>query len=353
MAKTFVSRGMEHDVHSKGQLFGHQSSTEVKPVQIPYPSVDPSPVSSSASVKKTHVGISSALNKAQLDGKKGINKMNSLGFARDITIPRGRDNKGNTLADICINGDTLEDDCIMLKNTTLLADVTTPYQRLEIVDTETYGRCMLLDRVTQFCESDNAIYTDQLITRAFDKFKPGAVARDDPIDPKINVQLVGGGDGWVPSAILDRYSDILGNMTAVDIDPVVSEMTQRYFRPAGKVNSFKDTRMNWIYTDAGAWLRDNAAARRASIDIFIIDCTDHTAMAAKILYTQEFYSNVFKMLKPGGIVVQQMNTDSPEYLKFFLEAERVWSSAGFKNLQKWSEYIPSFLGKSVFWMAQS
>ncbi|KAJ3395484.1 hypothetical protein HDU92_005737 [Lobulomyces angularis] len=333
MVKTFVSRGSKHSIAS-GQVSKHdlQITRHKDIVKVNKESLD-------------------AISTPSVPEKKNFSeeKASKLGYQRDYTIKHGVDDKGNTIADICINGDDLVDDCIMLKNTVLLIDQNSPFQRIEVIDTNNWGRCMLLDRVTQYCENDNLIYTTELIERPFENFLEGAVSKGSQIK-KLNVHMIGGGDGWVPSAILDHYSHLVDSITAVDIDPLVSEITQNFFQPVGKTDAFKDKRVQWIYQDAGKWMKTNA--KENSMDIIIIDCTDHTAEAAKVLYTQEFYDLVFKMLKPGGKVSQQMNTNSPDYKDFFLEAEETWIKSGFRNLEKWQKYIPSFLGESVFWMAE-
>ncbi|KND04256.1 S-adenosylmethionine decarboxylase proenzyme [Spizellomyces punctatus DAOM BR117] len=270
----------------------------------------------------------------------------------NATIFQQKEVNDHLVADICVNGDSSDDDCYLLREAVVLADERSPYQRVEIVDSQSFGRCMLLDRVVQFCESDNEVYTRQITERVFKPYFKGAAARlkNKHQAPDLVVQLVGGGDGWVSSHILDRYGDRVKHITAVDIDPLVTELTKEHFEPVGTSDAFTDSRVTWIYDDAGKWLA--TSGQSDSVDIFIIDCTDHTAEAAKILYTQEFYNNVYRMLKRGGRVVQQMNTDDPSYTEFFRQAESVWLAAGLKGLQKWSEYVPSFGGKSTFWMAQ-
>lgn len=337
--KTLVDRGADHHINLNNQ---------VQPASKPPATLQTRPAPTGQSENSRALPLPSNRKPADPSAQKQL----TLGDLRDATTPRGRDKDGNLLADICINGDTVEDDCYLLRQATILADERSEYQRIEIVDTQSFGRCMLLDRVVQFCESDNELYTTQIIEKVFEPHNKGAVARTktkhEPTG--LSVQLVGGGDGWVTSAILDRYSHLVGKIVAVDIDPAVTTLTQEHFEPAGVNDGFTDSRVTWIYADAGKWLDQSGPS--SSVDIFIIDCTDHTAEAAKILYTQEFYNNVYRMLKPGGRVVQQMNTEETEYSQFFRDAERVWLGSGLKNLQKWSEYIPSFGGKSVFWMAE-
>ena len=43
----------------------------------------------------------------------------------------------------------------------------TPYQMVDILDTETFGRCLVLDGKTQSTEADEHIYHESLVHPAF------------------------------------------------------------------------------------------------------------------------------------------------------------------------------------------
>ncbi|KAI9143141.1 S-adenosyl-L-methionine-dependent methyltransferase [Paraphysoderma sedebokerense] len=243
---------------------------------------------------------------------------------------------------ICVNADDDEDDCYLLRNAEVLVDERSQYQRIEVVDTQNWGRCMLLDRVVQFCESDNAIYTREMVNKAMSSL-------ENPAGP-LNITIVGGGDGWIASYLLDHYESRIHQIQIVDIDQKVAEITQKYFRPEGVHDSFTDSRVHWTFADAGKWLREHPTA--ASTSLVIIDCTDHTIESSKVLYTTQFYQDVHSLLTPGGYVVQQMNTEVEEYSEFFDTLAKDWKLIGLNGLRQWSEYVPSFGGKSLFWLAQ-
>ncbi|KAI8804412.1 S-adenosyl-L-methionine-dependent methyltransferase [Cladochytrium replicatum] len=272
---------------------------------------------------------------------------------RDLTFPRGKDIYGNSLADICVNGDDIDDDCYLLRNTTILFDERSKFQRVEVVDSASFGRCMLLDRVVQFCESDNHIYTRNMVDPALLPVldsAPAALPQAGQQSP-FHIQLIGGGDGWIASYLLDAYASRLPNLTIsiVDIDPLVPKTTQRFFAPAGSSNSFTDPRVQWHHASAPDHLVNLPSH---SADVVIIDCTDPSAEAARVLYTPSFYEQVNRVLVPGGKVTQQMNTDHEDYKGFLNAAEKTWTKAGLIGLSKWTEYVPSYGGRSVFWMAE-
>ncbi|KAI9221216.1 S-adenosyl-L-methionine-dependent methyltransferase [Blastocladiella britannica] len=254
-----------------------------------------------------------------------------------------------TVMDICVNGDTPDDDCLLLRAARIHADVQSPFQRIEIVDTNTLGRCMLLDRVVQFCTEDNDIYTANIADRAVAAVLPAARASDR----KLTVTIIGGGDGWVASHLLDHYGSEIASIRIVDIDQQVAQLTRAFFAPEGEHSSFSDPRVHWTFADAGKWLADLPAAgvEPGSSDLVIVDCTDQTQLASAVLYTEEFYGNAHKLLRSGGRIVQQMNTVEEEYEPFFDEVRGQWARIGFTGLQEWTAYMRSFGGMSLFWMS--
>ncbi|KAI8817864.1 uncharacterized protein EV422DRAFT_208843 [Fimicolochytrium jonesii] len=317
----------------------------------------------------------------------------TLGHARDFTLALSPPSVPYT-AHLCINADTLTDDCTLLRHATILADVTSPYQRIEIVDTQSFGRCMLLDRVVQFCESDNHVYTEGMVGRVMKGYTgsgaprritpstdmkkvktieagktttvDGKVVEDDEDDEDdwaarhenkvpsegLNIFMIGGGDGWVASHLLDNHTPLINRITLIDIDAHVTNLTRTFFAPAGASNSFTHPKVSWHHTDAAAYLTMHMDTLSSQFDIVLIDCTDNTAESAKVLYTAELYANVVKILKKGGKVVQQMNTDEEEYKGFMRGVERTWGAVGLGGVERWREWVPSFGGMSVFWMGE-
>ena len=65
---------------------------------------------------------------------------------------------------------------------------------------------------------------------------------------------------------------MIHSIQVIDIDPLVSYATQKFF-PIDGPSSFQDPRVTYIAADAASWLRN---ALNESVDAVIIDCTDHT-----------------------------------------------------------------------------
>ena len=61
--------------------------------------------------------------------------------------------------------------------------------------------------------------------------------------------------------------------------------------------------------------------------------------SASILYTDSFYSDVLRVLRPGGRFSQQMNTNDNRYKPFQKQAKESWLKLGFTEVMEWEELI--------------
>jgi spermidine synthase len=247
-----------------------------------------------------------------------------------------REPLGQASTDICVNADTEDGDCLLLRNVVTLYNKKSQYQHIEVVETQSLGRCLLLDRVIQFCDSDEKIYTQEIVDSTIQLIS---------YPTNLNILVIGGGDGLVANYLLEKYEKIIKSITLVELDSTVSTTTQQFFTQIGKYNSFSDTRVKWIYNDAAVYV---ASKIDEFIDLVIIDCTDPTESISQVLYTTEFYRNLYTKLKRGGLIVQQMNIDHPLHNKSRDLAKMNWGEIGFENITTWKKYVPSYGGEIVF-----
>ena len=175
-----------------------------------------------------------------------------------------------TTVDICVNADFDGEECILLRNASLLYSQRSEIQLVEVVDRQYGDRCLLLDGIIQFCDSpDNELYTRSLTERVMQPLISPTLARGGDVD----IYIIGGGDGWVGTHLLNAYPSLIRSISVVDIDPLVSNVTREFFPTVSGSDSFKDSRVQYIAEDATMWLRN---ALDQSADGVIIDCTDHT-----------------------------------------------------------------------------
>jgi S-adenosylmethionine decarboxylase proenzyme len=172
--------------------------------------------------------------------------------------------------DICVNADFDGEECILLRNASLLYSQRSEIQLVEVVDRQYGDRCLLLDGITQFCDSpDNELYTRSLTERVMQPLISSSQARTRDVD----IYVIGGGDGWIGTHLLNAYPSLIRSIHVIDIDPLVSDVTRKFFPTVSGPDSFKDSRVQYIVGDAALWLRN---ALDQSADAVIIDCTDHT-----------------------------------------------------------------------------
>ena len=264
--------------------------------------------------------------------------------------------------DICVNAAFDGEECILLRNASLLYSQRSDIQLVEVVDRQYGDRCLLLDGITQFCDSpDNELYTRSLTERVMQPLISPTHARTGDVD----IYVIGGGDGWIGTHLLNAYPSLIRSVYVIDIDPLVSDVTREFFPIVSGPDSFKDSRVHYIAEDAAMWLRN---ALDQSADAVIIDCTDQTVSSllfqaciafvlhhldlaqvesASILYTDSFYSDVLRVLRPGGRFSQQMNTNDKRYKPFQQQAKESWLKLGFIEVMEWEELIVIYGSKTV------
>ncbi len=167
----------------------------------------------------------------------------------------------------------------------VLHDEQTQYQRLQVFNTEFFGRVMVLDGIIQLTELDNAGY-HELIAHI------PMLAHNNPE----RVLIIGGGDGGTLQQILLHTS--VKQVVICELDRRVVEISQQFFPGFG--NPFADNRVQLTIKDAFVYLQQ----AKHKFDVIIADTTD-TIGPAKKLFTPEFYTLMVEALTPNGTVVTQ------------------------------------------------
>ncbi len=167
----------------------------------------------------------------------------------------------------------------------------TDYQKIELVDTEEFGKVLLLDGITQVVEKNDYQYHEPMVHPAF-------CAHPNPQ----SVLVIGGGDGCILREVL-KYSSVK-NIEFVELDADVIKFSRKYLGALHN-NSFDDPRVIITVCDGRSFIE----SRRGEFDIVIMDMTDPFG-PSRMLYTKEFFSLVKRSLKgPKGQFV--MHTQSP------------------------------------------
>ncbi len=200
----------------------------------------------------------------------------------------------------------------------------TPFQKVDIVDTFTYGRLLILDGKTQSAEFDEHIYHEALV-------HPAMIMHPQPE----SILVMGGGEGAVLREIC-RYIEVK-KIVMVDIDSKVVEMCREHL-PEWHQGSFDDQRVELLHMDARRYLEEGDQ----TFDIIFSDLTEpYEEGPSRLLFTVEFYRMLKARLKPGGILAVQSGGFSLDYLNIHA-AVRNTLELCFDAVRSYHTFIPSF-----------
>lgn len=209
----------------------------------------------------------------------------------------------------------------------------TAFQSVEVIDTDGFGRCLVLDGKIQSAEMDEFIYHEALV-------HPAMIGH---LDPR-TVFVAGGGEGATVREALRHRS--VEKVVMVDIDKEAVDICRR-FLPSMHRGAFDDRRTELLHLDAKEYL----ASSKQRFDVIIIDLTDPVEGGPScMLYTQEFYRLVQERLSPTGTLVLQAGPCSLEELRIFVAINRTLQSV-FPSVSPYQAHIPSFGGLWGFAMA--
>ncbi len=182
----------------------------------------------------------------------------------------------------------------------------TKYQQVEILETASYGKTLVLDGRIQSSQADEFIYHEALV-------HPGLLAVDRP--PR-SALVIGGGEGATLREIL-KYPSIQ-RAVMVDIDQEVVDLCRRHL-PEMHRGAFDDPRTEVRHEDARAYLERTAEP----FDLITSDLVEPLeAGPACLLYSREFYRIVHDRLSPGGTFTMQAGMTKVGETAFFTAIHR-------------------------------
>ena len=162
----------------------------------------------------------------------------------------------------------------------------TPYQTLEIYETERVGKLMVLDGCVMLTEAHEFAYHELLVHVPLS------------VHPRPeSVLVIGGGDGGTIRETLKHKS--VRRAVQCEIDEAVTRSSQKYF-PQLTEWIGNDERAELVFDDGIKYIKEH----RGEFDVILVDSTDPIGPAVG-LFTSEFYSSVSEALKPEGILTCQ------------------------------------------------
>lgn len=202
----------------------------------------------------------------------------------------------------------------------------TQFQSIEIIETGSYGKCLVLDNRIQSSEADEFIYHEALV-------HPAMIAHPHPRE----VFIAGGGEGAAVREVLAYPS--VKRAVMVDIDKEVIEICRRYL-PSLHQGCFEDPRLELIHADA----REHLMHSQDRFDVIIVDLPEPVEGGpAYLLHTREFYQLLKKRLTPGGILSLQAGSAAWGNHSFFTAIIHTLKAV-FALVFPYQTYIPSYGG---------
>lgn len=199
---------------------------------------------------------------------------------------------------------------------------STKYQDLAIVDTDVFGRMLLLDGIVQLTLKDEFVY-HEMITHIPLFTHP---------NPR-KVLVVGGGDGGAIREILKHPTVEKAVLCEIDEDVIIE--CKKYLPEVSC--SLDDPKCEVYVGDGIAYVKEH----KNEFDVIIVDSTDPFSIAEG-LFGGNFYKDIHAALTEDGMFIAQ--TETPFYLpdtvrKVFNDAKAV-----FPMTKLFMAAIPSYPG---------
>jgi spermidine synthase len=194
------------------------------------------------------------------------------------------------------------------------------FQKVEVFDTYTYGRVLILAGCVVATEKDEFIYNEMIA-------HPALCMHHSPK----KVLIIGGGDGGALRETLKHPT--VKQVTVVEIDSLVVKAVKAHM--PGLSGGFGDKRAKMVIDDGAAFLEKC----HEKFDCIIVDSFDPGG-PVQSLSTQDFYHLVKNRLADHGVAVFQ--TDSPTVRKDVLASALRSVSALFAQYKPYVVSIPSF-----------
>ena len=174
----------------------------------------------------------------------------------------------------------------------VLVEEQSDFQRITVIESERYGKGLLLDGCWMTAERQERHYHESLVHPAL--CSAAAIER---------VLVIGGGDGGTARECL-RHPGVR-HLDMVEIDGRVVELSREHLPTIGG-SAWSDPRFQLTVGDGIGWAAD---AADASYDVVLVDGSD-PAGPAEGLFNRTFFDHCRRILKPGGVFATQ--SESPE-----------------------------------------
>ena len=205
-----------------------------------------------------------------------------------------------------------------------LAQVRSPYQDIQVIESASHGRVLVLDGAIQITEADEFVYQEMLAHVPL--LAHGAARR---------VLIIGAGDGGVLRRVLQHRR--VERAVMVEIDGEVIRLSREHLPGIGS-DAWTDPRAEIIVGDGIAYV---AAAAPDSFDVIIVDSTDPVGVG-EALFTDAFYAGCARVLSADGLVVNQCGV--PFMQPDELRETSLRRARSFPHVSAYVAAVPTYVG---------
>ena len=217
---------------------------------------------------------------------------------------------------------------IAIKRKNTLFCEQSPFQKVEVFESDsTLGRVLTLDDLMMTTEGDEYHYHEMIAHIPMMHHKA----------PK-TVLVIGGGDGGTVREVLKH--DTVEKVVLCEIDGMVIDACKKYLPTIAC--ELDNPKVEIKVEDAIEFIKD----KTNEYDVVLIDSTDPMG-PGEGLFTEEFYTNVKKSLKAGGILAAQSESpvvNKEEISKMYKLLKKV-----FPICSTYTSNIPTYPGGYWAW----
>lgn len=184
-----------------------------------------------------------------------------------------------------IQDDLWPGQCFSLKVKKVLHEEKSKFQDIKIVETETFGTCLILDGIIQCTSRDEFSYQEMI------SFLP-LCCHPEPR----KVLIVGGGDGGVAREVV-KHPDV-EEVHQVEIDDRVVDLSKQFLPKMAC--GFEHPKLRLTIGDGFEYMKQH----KNEFDVIITDSSDPIGPAVS-LFQESYYELMKNALRKGGIVSSQ------------------------------------------------
>lgn len=209
--------------------------------------------------------------------------------------------------------------------TKILFSQKSPFQKIDILETDTFGRVLLIDNLIMFTEKDEFVYHEMI----------AHVPLFVHPEPQ-NILIIGGGDGGTIRECT-KHPEVQ-NIDLVEIDRLVTQACLKYTPKLSE--KILNEKVTCYFEDAVEFVKQS----NQQYDVIIIDSTDPINVGEG-LFTKEFYQNCNKLLTSDGILVAQ--SESPIWFPKLIKGIADKLNSVFPKVYFYQANIPTY--PSGYW----